>query len=301
VVVQLTPKADGILKPGIYCFHGNCQDEVGAASYRLRSALGKQCPSVSRAPLICGTRLRPARPEFNPEKLTAIAARLDGVDEDWFSRRSPLRVDVRTPASFLHHLYHPGENVLVFDAYKSQGQAIWTHRPPPFDGREIDRFRFRRSRGVWFLANPVTGFYQPNDSGKSSRRSWQNVTAWRYLVLESDTAAPSEWLSVLAQMPLPISAITTSGGKSIHALVRLDAGSKSEWNAAVGELKPILVTLGADPKSLSAVRLTRLPLCERLGSDGPEGYVQYSEPQPQKLLYLNPRPTPTPLCEKEVL
>jgi hypothetical protein len=48
-------------------------------------------------------------------------------------------------------------------------------------------------------------------------------------------------------------------------------------------MKPILVTLGADPKSLSAVRLTRLPGCRR-------------GDQLQKLLYLNPAPRPKPIC-----
>jgi len=44
-----------------------------------------------------------------------------------------------------------------------------------------------------------------------------------------------------------------------HALVRLDATSKSAWDALIHQVKPVLVTLGADRGALSAVRLTRLP------------------------------------------
>ena len=121
----------------------------------------------------------------------------------------------------------------------------------------------------------MTGDYAENDNGNQSRRSWQTVTAWRYMVLESDKANPEHWLAVLAQLPLPMSAIYTSGGKSIHALVRLDADGKAEWDEARDEMMPVLVTLGADRKALSAVRLTRLPCCERLGAVDEKGVYHF--------------------------
>jgi len=165
-----------------------------------------------------------------------------------------------------------------------------------------------KPRGVWFLCNPVTGEsvadgnLNEDDTPHLTRRSWRTITAWRYLVLESDEAAPAHWLSALAQLPLPISAIYTSGGKSIHALVRLDARSKQDWDAQAAQIKPIVIPLGADPGAISGVRLTRLPCCERLGTDDRDGaFVPYSEPRMQKLLYLNPTPDSTPICELEVL
>jgi hypothetical protein len=87
-------------------------------------------------------------------------------------------------------------------------------------------------------------------------------------------------------MPLRIASICESGGRSIHALVRLDAASKADWDAKVGAMKPVLVTLGADPGALSAVRLTRLPQAmrgERL----------------QRLLYLNPAPDGGPIMQMQ--
>jgi hypothetical protein len=161
---------------------------------------------------------------------------------------------------------------------------------------------------VWILCNPVTGQFVPDDKLNEdgtphlTRRSWRTITAWRYLVLESDEAAPAQWLSALAQLPLPISAIYTSGGKSIHALVRLDARSKADWDAQAAQINPIVIPLGADPGAISGVRLTRLPCCERLGTDDKNGnYVRYLQPRLQKLLYLNPTPDSTPICELEVL
>ena len=279
----------GALAPGIYCFHGSCETEVAAASRALRSALGKRSPSPpplrGNAPVV----IRAKAPKFNPAKLAQIAAKLPGIDATWFAARSPKQPDNRTPASFLHNLYQPGESVVVFDVFESQGQALWTHRGVPFDARELDCFTTGKTHGVWFLANPVTGQYLPNDNGHSSRRSWQNVTSWRYLVLESDNADPAHWLSSLAQLPIPIAAIYTSGGKSIHALVRIDAESKENWNEQAEQLKPALITLGADRKAISAVRLTRLPGCERVE----KGKVQ-------TLLYMNGNPDETPICELPV-
>jgi hypothetical protein len=138
--------------------------------------------------------------------------------------------------------------------------------------------------GVWFLAQPVDGEYHcnPRLGGKPSRRSEESVTAWRYAVLESDKAEPDEWLRCLIQLPLRIASVCESGGRSIHALVRLDAESKEDWDAKVRAVKPVLVTLGADPGALSAIRLTRLPQAER-------------GERIQRLLYLNPAPDGTPI------
>ena len=285
----------GDLAPGLYCFHAACEDATAAASFALRSALGKRNPSSAprtRSPFVMPTRPAP-KPKFDPAKLERIARKLDGIDADWFARRSAKCVWNRTPASFLHELYLPGEKVVIFDTFKSQGQHLWTHKAPPFDARELDTFRTGKPEGVWFLCNPVTGESVPdgttNKDGSPhlTRRSYRTVTSWRYLVLESDVAKPSLWLAALAQLPLPISAIYTSGGKSIHALVRMNAGGKAEFDSLTEEIKPALVTLGADSAAMTAVRLTRLPCCRREEED-----------TMQTLIYLNGNADQTPLCEK---
>lgn len=102
--------------------------------------------------------------------------------------------------------------------------------------------------------------------------------------MESDEAPARDWLGALVQLPLRIAALYTSGRRSIHALVRVDAPDKATWDRERDALRPALVTLGADPASLSAVRLTRLPGCRRGG-------------RLQRLPYLNPAPVAVPLCE----
>jgi hypothetical protein len=66
--------------------------------------------------------------------------------------------------------------------------------------------------------------------------------------------------------------------------VRIDASSKTDWESKVAKMKPVLVTLGADPGALSAVRLTRLPQAMR-------------GQRLQRLLYLNPDPDGRPIVE----
>jgi hypothetical protein len=142
---------------------------------------------------------------------------------------------------------------------------------------------------VWFLANPCDGEFHWNPrEEKDSRRSEESITSWRYAVVESDKANPGQWLKALVQLCLPISAIYSSGKRSIHALVRIDAGSKAEWDEIVrGELLPALTVLGADPGALTAVRLTRLPNCRREETG-----------KPQRLLYLDSKPDGEPICRK---
>ncbi len=229
--------------------------------------------------------VRPAKPKFCPMVLKRIAAKVEVIANvvDFVRLASPVRVDTQDSASVLRRLYRhgSGEKVLIFSDMKSQGQFVW----------EADRSDLIQNRhlpagdeGVWFLPQPVTGqFYaNPRLGGKRSRRSEEAVTGWRFAVLESDEAEPDDWLRCLIQLPLRIACICESGGRSIHALVRLDAESKAAWDGLIHQVKPALVTLGADRGALSAVRLTRLPQARRGG-------------RVQRLLYLNPAPDGTPI------
>jgi hypothetical protein len=184
------------------------------------------------------------------------------------------------PADFLAHAFREGEKVVTFTNQMSQGQALWPLQEVPQGGDE----------GVWYLAQPVDGKEHPNPRSldehgapKMSRRSEESVTSWRHLVLESDQANARDWMGALVQLPLRVVAIYTSGGRSVHVLVDISAPTKAEWDNIMKQLRPVLVTLGADPKAMSAVRLSRLPGCMR-------------GDRLQKLLYLNPTPDLTPIC-----
>jgi hypothetical protein len=236
------------------------------------------------------------KPQFENEALQRFAGDWAGqVDLLWLATRSAEDPCTITPARFLELLYRPQrtnlfsmsgdpykrEKVLIFTDNKSQGDALWPDDCEP-QGRGIPE---RGPHGVWFLPQPVDGDYHPNPrQGSMSRRSEEAVTSWRYFVIESDKANLKLWLGAVVQFPLRIAAIYSSGGRSVHALVRVDARTKGQWDAEREAMKRALVVLGADPGAMTAVRLTRLPGC-------------YRHRSLQKLLYLNPDPPMRPICE----
>jgi hypothetical protein len=247
--------------------------------HKLRSALNGPGEdgyllgnSPRRAPVAFSPRpiVPTPRPKmvYEPGRLQKLAGDLcDVVDLIYLANRSEVDPAGVSAPDFLARLYNPeaGERVVVFSEYKSQGQAIWPVDALPPQGPE----------GIWFLAQPVDGKMRPNPRlGKMSRRSEESVLSWRWMVLESDDAPLRLWLGALARVVPRIAAITTSGGRSVHALVRVDARSKAEWDQIKRKVLG-LVMVGADPGALSAVRLTRLPACWRGQKE-------------QKLLYFAP-------------
>lgn len=262
------------------------------------------------------------KPSFDESALQRFSAPWkNAVDTAWLADRSAIDPTSTDADGFLRALFREGEKVVVFDVYKSQGQWLWSHAegfasgevdhrawdgvdrehtsPPPLRaGRAFDA---RGAAGVWFLSNPVDGEFRAQEEvdkwgrAKWSRRWEPCVRDWRYFVLESDQADAREWMGAIVQLPLPIAALYTSAGKSIHALIELNASSKLEFDEWRQTAIRTLTVLGGDPQTMTAVRLTRLPGCWRLADkDGTE----YPHPRLQKLLYLAPSPSATPLCER---
>lgn len=300
--------------PTGYCFHGSCSDEVAAFNKELRRRIwleengrearapqGHWGEAVAAVPK--GTEKK-ARPELDREKIAAWVRGCPEVNEGWMRRRSAVDVGTVDARGFIDALYREGERVLIFTDQRSQGDFIAWKKPAELSGpAEVGTYRLAQQRGVkavasrlptggpegmWFLVQPVTGQWEVKQdvtmttgtrevAAKYTRRSQGNVQAWRYFVLESDELSAGEWLRVLAHVALPIAAIYTSGGRSIHALVKMEVASKAEWDAVKKTLVEMMCPMGADPAALTAVRLSRLPGCLR-GN------------RMQELLYLNPEP-----------
>jgi len=266
--------------------------------------------------------------DVDPAMIAAMTLRGFEMTERFLMERSPIDVRyVDTPELFLGHLYEPGEKALIFTSEYSQGDfgffaaggSEWPGTAWRLGGRPgvrpTEEALPRSGRcGVWFLANPVDGKWKPNgdrdENGEPviSRRSGPNVTVWRYLLLESDSVADATWLNLLGQLPLPIAALYTSGKRSIHALLRVEAKTQNEIQQMAEMLGPVLAKLGGDWKAMTSVRLTRLPLCLREGAmvtDGktPAGkpksrYVRWPEPGEQRLLWLDQEPTADSILTK---
>lgn len=248
------------------------------------------------------------RQAYEPSALQKMMVRGFSPDFQFLAERSPWDPRRVSAQGFLDAIFKPEEKTVVFFKFASQGQfghiagspgktyyvgdrpglrPVLLEEPFPVSGRE----------GAWFLPCPLDGKWYPNgnvdDAGNPvlSRRTQHSIASFRHLLLESDEAPPEEWLNLLCQLKLPISALYTSGGKSIHALVKIDTTSKSQFDAFRDRATPILSKLGADPAAISAVRLTRLPGILREGTVDKDGrYQKYTEPRLQRLLYLNPNP-----------
>ena len=258
------------------------------ASGKQKSESGKFCPRAAPLPEERVSLPPPPKPEFSPAVLRRIAAKTAAVGDVVASimGRSPVVVETQDSASVLRRLYPfgSGEKILIFSTMESQGQMLWeANKSDVIQNRHLPA----GDDGVWFLPQPVDGEFHPNprQENKPSRRSEESIADWRFAVLESDEADPDDWLRCLVQMPLRIACVCESGGRSIHALVRVDASSKSDWDKMIGSAKPLLITLGADRGALSAVRLSRLPQAQR-------------GERIQRLLYLNPQPDGVPILEQ---
>jgi hypothetical protein len=280
--VHLLPRGHLLGESGTFNIqHSTSNIERGNTSSGLRPPSPQRGEGMERVVL-------PLKPKFQKTVLARIANKVANIKDviSFLAERSPVPVDRQDSASVLRHLYPraSGENVLVFTEMKSQGQFLWEAKRSD----DIQQRHFPAGNdGVWFLPQPVTGEFLPNPrlDGKLSRRSEEAVTAWRYAVLESDEADSDDWLRCLVQMPFRIASICESGGRSIHALARLDATSKADWDRLMGPIKPVLVTLGADRGALTAVRLSRLPQAMR-------------GKRCQRLLYLNPQPSGMPIFQQ---
>ena len=132
------------------------------------------------------------------------------------------------------------------------------------------------SAGGWLRMNPVA-------DGIAD----ENVTAFRFALLECDHVAPNLQLSLFARLPVPIAAILSSGGKSVHAWVRVDCATLDDYRETARRLLDLLKRFGADDKNKNPSRLSRLPgITRKLGAQGDGS---------QRLLYLNPTPTNQPI------
>lgn len=105
--------------------------------------------------------------------------------------------------------------------------------------------------GAWVRINPLDG---------NGCRD-ENVTSLRHALLEADDGDLAQQLAIIREMQLPCSAIVHSGGKSIHALVRVEAADYAEYRKRVDYLYRVAERYGlkVDSGNRNPSRLSRLP------------------------------------------
>lgn len=106
--------------------------------------------------------------------------------------------------------------------------------------------------GTWIGMNPTDG----NGQGRADT----NVVTFRFALLESDSLPLDLQFSLLARLPLPINAIVDSGGKSLHAWLRIDAPDSLTFRHRLkNEVFAFVKPFGFDLANGNAARLARLP------------------------------------------
>ena len=116
----------------------------------------------------------------------------------------------------------------------------------------------------WFIVNPLTGKRAASKSGTASVRCDAAVSDLRYMLWEMDEVPVGDqirfWTSVVRESLLPVASVTMSGGKSVHALVRVGCRTIEEWDRVVrvNLLSQLAVQMGADKACGNPSRMSRL-------------------------------------------
>lgn len=116
---------------------------------------------------------------------------------------------------------------------------------------------YNKEAGAWIRFNPL--------DGKGCKN--QNVTDFKYALVESDSMPIAEQNAVLRELELPIACLVYSGGKSLHAIVKIEAADMREYRKRVDYLYNICKKNGldVDTQNRNPSRLSRMPGVTRNG------------------------------------
>ncbi|ALL03464.1 Phage replicative DNA helicase, RepA [Streptococcus anginosus] len=116
---------------------------------------------------------------------------------------------------------------------------------------------YKEEAGAWIRFNPLDGKGVKND----------NVTDYRYALVESDSMDLAKQNAIIRELELPVATLVYSGKKSIHAIVRVDARDYQEYRKRVDYIYSICKKNGLDidVQNRNPSRLSRMPGVTRNG------------------------------------
>lgn len=116
---------------------------------------------------------------------------------------------------------------------------------------------YKEEAGAWIRFNPLDGKGVKND----------NVTDYRYALVESDTLDIGKQYALFKELELPIATLVHSGKKSLHAVVKVDARDYQEYRKRVDYIYQICKKNGLDidTQNRNPSRLSRMPGVTRNG------------------------------------
>jgi len=117
---------------------------------------------------------------------------------------------------------------------------------------------YNQEAGAWIRFNPLDGKGVKNE----------NVTEFKYALVESDTMDIDKQHAILIELELPIACLVHSGKKSLHAIVKVDAANYDEYRKRVDYLYTVCQKNGLkiDRQNRNPSRLSRMPGIMRSGN-----------------------------------
>lgn len=197
------------------------------------------------------------------------------IDKNWIEEKEVIEPDDWDPVGqlvkYLELLFEASENVgYVTDSWEKDGKYL------PSKGaydrtagqliQELNSCKgdigsvigdYKEEAGAWIRFNPLDGKGVKNE----------NVTDFRYALVESDDMPIDQQNAIYRELELPIACLVHSGGKSLHAIVRIDAGNYEEYRKRVDYLYNICKKNGlkVDNQNRNPSRLSRMPGIIRKG------------------------------------
>ena len=186
---------------------------------------------------------------------------------------APVRKPTEDLILYLETLFEPEDHVgyVTNDAWKNEegkwvpakgvydrtaGELIASlHRYPDDLGATVGDWK--PEAGAWIRFNALDGEGVRNE----------NVTGFRFALVESDSMPIDEQIAIYRRQELPIAALVSSAGKSVHAIVRVDAQDAQEYRKRVTFLYDFLAARGlkVDTQNRNPSRLSRMPGVTRNG------------------------------------
>ena len=201
------------------------------------------------------------------------------VDQNWIEGQEIREPEEWDPAAqlikYLETLFEAGENVgYVTASWEKTDEkgTRWLPQKGSWDrtaGQLIEQLNhcggdigavlgdYNPAAGAWIRFNPLDGNGCKNE----------NVTEYRYALVESDSTDLEKQNAIIREMELPVACLVFSGKKSLHAIVRVDAGSYEEYRKRVNYLYEICKKNGLeiDQQNRNPSRLSRMPGVMRNG------------------------------------
>ena len=106
---------------------------------------------------------------------------------------------------------------------------------------------YNTQAGAWIRFNPLDGKGVKNE----------NVTEYRYALVESDNVDIEKQHAIICELELPVAVLVYSGKKSLHAIVKVDAANYDEYRKRVDFLYQICQKNGLSPDTQNRTTLLK--------------------------------------------